>query len=144
MSCGDDFLTGLRARAEAAAAEEAAWRQEAARHGRALELARTHAFRRWNVLRDLHAAMQGGGEDRELSVARGLAQVRQRLGWPDAPEPSRQAVLDALRPVAVALLGEGEPDAAIAEFEGWFETRTGGSFWALLDQPVYDTPVVDF
>ena len=143
MSCHGDFLTDLRARAEAAAAEEASWRQEAARRGKALELARTHAFRRWNVLRDLHRAMQGG-EERELAVARGLAQVCQRLGWPEAPDPARQAVLDALRPVAAALLGEGEPDAAVAAFEGWFEARTGGSFWALLDQPVYDTPVVDF
>ena len=42
-----DFLTELRARAATAAAEESAWRQEAARRGKQLELARAHAFRRW-------------------------------------------------------------------------------------------------
>ena len=144
MSGAAEFLAELHAQANAAAAEEAAWRQEVARRGRLLEQARAHAFRRWNVLRDLSAAMQGDAEDREAAVARGLAQVRQRLGWPDAPDPSRQAVLDALRPVAEALLGNGEPQEAVAAFETWFETRTGASFWALLDQPVQDMPVVDF
>ena len=138
------FLTDLHARAQTAAAEETAWRQEAARRGRLLEQTRAHAFRRWNVLRDLDAAMAGEPEDRDAALARGIAQLRQRLGWPDAPDPARQAVLDALRPVALALLGKGEPDEAVAAFEAWFEARTGGSFWALLDQPVQDMPVVDF
>jgi hypothetical protein len=144
MSDAAEFMAGLHAQANAAAAEETAWRQEAARRGELLERARAHAFRRWNVLRELSAAMQGDAEDREAAVARGLAQVRQRLGWPDVPDASRQAVLEALRPVAEALLGNGEPQEAVAAFETWFETRTGASFWALLDQPVYDTPVVDF
>lgn len=144
MSGTDAFLTELHARAQAAAAEETAWRQEAARRGRQLEQARAHSYRRWNVLRDLGAALQGDLEDRDAAVARGLAQLRQRLGWPEAPDPSRQAVLDALGPVALALLGEGEPDEAVAAFEAWFEARTGGSFWDLLDQPVQDMPVVDF
>ena len=43
-----------------------------------------------------------------------------------------------------ALLGEGEPEEAVAAFEAWFEARTGASFRAPLDQPVQDTPVVDF
>jgi len=144
MSAAAEFLAGLHAQANAAAAEETAWRKEAARRGKLLEQARAHAFRRWNVLRDLSAAMQGDAEDREAAVARGLAQVRQRLGWPDVPDASRQAVLEALRPVALALLGEGEPAETVVTFESWFEARTGGSFWALLDQPAYDTPVVDF
>lgn len=144
MPDADAFLTELHARAQTAAAEETAWRREAARRGRLLETVRAHAFRRWNLLRDLAAAMPGEPEDRDAAVAHGLAQLRQRLGWPDPPDPSRQAVLDALRPVALALLGEGEPDEAVAAFEAWFEARTGGSFWALLDQPVQDMPVVDF
>ena len=144
MSGADAFLAELHSRASAAAAEETAWRQEAAKRGKMLETKRAHAFRRWNVLRDLSAAMPADAGDRDAAVALGLAQLRQRLGWPEAPDPSRQAVLEALRPVALALLGEGKPTEAIAAFEAWFETRTGGSFWALLDQPVHDTPVVDF
>ena len=144
MSGADAFLAELHSRASAAAAEETAWRQEAAKRGKMLETKRAHAFRRWNVLRDLSAAMPGEPEDRDAAVACGLAQVRQRLGWQDTPDPSRQAVLDALRPVALALVGEGDPGEAIAAFEAWFEARTGNNFWALLDQPVQDMPVVDF
>ena len=144
MSGADAFLAELHARASAAAAEETAWRQQAAKRTRTLEQARAHAFRRWNVLRDLSAVMAGEPEDPEAAVVLGLAQLRQRLGWPGTPDPFRQDVLEALRPVALALLGEGAPDGAIEAFEAWFEARTGNSFWALLDQPIADMPVVDF
>jgi hypothetical protein len=138
------YLDNLRAGAEAAAAAEAAWRKEAAARTELLERARAESFRRWNVLRAMSGAMRGI-DDREQAVAAGLGNVCERLGWRSVADESQQAVLTALRPVAVAMLEpEGDVDAAVSTFEDWFLARTGRGFWTLLDQRVVDTPVVDF
>jgi hypothetical protein len=138
------YVDRLRAQAEAAAATETAWRKEAATRTEQLARKRAEAFRRWNVLRDMGEAMRGVA-DRDHAVGAGIANVRERLGWPSVPSDSQQEVLTALRPVALAMLEpEGDVGGSVTTFEDWFLTRTGRGFWTLLDQPVVDTPVVDF
>ena len=138
------YIDRLRAQAETAAATEKAWRKEAATRTELLAQQRAEAFRRWNVLRDMGNAMRGV-EDQDQAIGAGIANVRERLGWPSAPSDTQQEVLTALRPVALGMLEpEGDVDGSLTTFENWFLTRTGRSFWTLLDQPVVDTPVVDF
>lgn len=139
----EEFVAELDALARAAGEAEAAFRREAAGRAAELERARAFAFRRCNVIKDVAAAMRPH-EEETAAVAAGLASLRRRLGWPAHADGSHQPVLEAFRPVAAALYGGDEPGPALAAFESWFEQRAGRSFWALLDQPAADTPLVDF
>lgn len=143
LGAAEEFVAKLDAEARAAGEAEAAFRREAAKRIAELERTRAFAFRRCNVIKEVAAAMRPH-EEETAAVAAGLASLCGRFGWPDHADGSHAPVLEAFRPVAAALHDGREPGPALAAFESWFEQRAGRSFWALLDQPAADSPLVDF
>lgn len=151
MTLARSYLEQLHGRARDTQAAETEFRREAARRTKALEEARTHAARRYHLVKDVLAAMRPHAEE-AAAVAAAQAQLCRRFGWPVEPDPRHRPILDAFAPVAAAFylaaLPEPElpcdPAAALEAFERWFEARSGRSIWSLLDQPAADTPVVDF
>lgn len=145
MTAATSFLDSLAAEAERAGAAETEWRREAAQRTKALAEARTHAFRRLNLLRPVSAAIAGEAQE-EAALAKGAAAFRLRLGW-EAPSETQAAIVARFRPVLLALFerraSEGQA-AALAAFESWYRTTYGKAFWDLFDQYVPETPLVDF
>jgi hypothetical protein len=151
VTLAQSYLERLHGQARNAQTAEAEFRREAVRQTKALEEARTYAFRRYHLVKDVVMAMRPHAEE-AAAVAAAQAQLCHRFGWPIEPDPRYQPILDAFAPVAAAFylaaLPELElpcdPAAALEAFERWFEARSGRSIWSLLDQPAADTPVVDF
>jgi len=145
------FLDDLKRAADRAEAGEAAFRREAAERLRWLERERAFAFRRLNLMRAVAEAI-AVAESEEIAVASALDVVRARLGW-TGDSDARAAVLSRFAPVAQAAHAglapdedrpQAEPGQALAEFEAWYVRTHDGPFWALFDQYVPETPVVDF
>lgn len=145
------FLDPLDAAASRAAAAETDFRREAAARIKALERDRSFAFRRLNLMRTIAEAI-GRAESEEVAVASGLAMVRARLGWTSDSE-TRSAILSRFARVSQAAYASLHPEAqqpardvltALAEFEAWYAETHGASFWSLLEQPMPETPLVDF
>jgi hypothetical protein len=146
------FLVALKESADSAAAVEKAYRSEAAERIRALEQARAFAYRKWNVMRPVVEAVTGA-ESGEIGVAAGQAVLRSRLGWTSDSE-ARSAVLSHFAPIAKAIfglrttVGRDEPAAdvreALAAFEQWYAATYAVPFWSLFEQPMAETPLVDF
>ena len=94
-----------------------------------------------------------GPESEEIAVANALAVLRAKLGWHGDSE-ARSEVLSRFAPVARAVTssvsaredGAPEPDvmAALAEYEAWYAENHPGPFWALFEQHLPETPLVDF
>jgi hypothetical protein len=151
MTATRDYLEELHATARAAEQAEAAYRREAARRIVELERERTFAFRRYTLVKNVLAAMRPQAEE-AAAVEAARAHLRERFGWPAGQDERHGPVLDAFAPVAASLylaaLPEPEvpcdPAQAMAEFERWFEARSGRSFWSLQDEPAVQTPLVDF
>jgi hypothetical protein len=162
MTTATDYIDGLQQAAGKAQSVEAEYRQEASVRIAALERERAFAFRRMNLLRsiaeaampqvdDSNDAAERSGE--EIAVARALALLRIRLGWSSDSE-MRDATLAKFTPVVIALYrassGEDTPDGppdigeALGRFEDWYEKAYGVSFWTLFENPMPDTPRVDF
>lgn len=163
------FVHTLEAEASRAAAAEATYRRETAARIKELERERSFAFRRLNLMQAV-AAATGRAESEELAVAGGLAILRSKLGWSNDTE-ARSATLAQFAPVAKALfaLRPKQPDSleipaaeqpapetpvpetpaldvldALSAFETWYEATHRTSFWALFEQPIPETPLVDF
>lgn len=148
------ILDTLKAAAERAGENEATYRREAAQRSAVLERERTFAFRRLNLMRAVIASV-AGVESEEEALARGAAALSGEIGW-DGISEARKAVLDQFAAVTRALFaeraGEAEgPDAdgsaalaALGAFEAWYAQTHTGPFWALFDQYVPQTSVVDF
>lgn len=145
------FLDQLDAAAGRAAAAETEFRRQSAERIKALERDRSFAFRRLNLMRTIAEAI-GRAEGEEMAVANGLAMVRARLGWTGDSE-TRSAILSRFAPVSQAVYASLHPEvqqpardvlAALAEFETWYAETHGASFWSLLEQPMPETPLVDF
>ena len=148
------LLDGLKAAAEQAGETEAAYRREAAQRIVALERERTFAFRRLNLMRLVIAAV-AGIETEEEATARAAAALCDEIGWSGISE-ARTAVLDQFAAVAKAVFVsltrdtdssfcDGDPVlAALTAFETWYGATHTGPFWALFDQYVPQTSVVDF
>jgi hypothetical protein len=146
------FLAVLQAAADNAAGAEAEFRRDANQRFAALEAARAFAHRRLNLMRAI-ANATAQPESEEIAVASALAVLREKLGWHGDSE-ARTEVLSHFAPVARAVAGsvlarEGdgpEPDVmmALAEFETWYAENHPGPFWALFEQHLPETPVVDF
>jgi len=145
------FLDQLRSAAEAAAALETQFRREAAERIAALECERAFAFRRFNLMRGIADAVERA-ENEEEAIAKANAVLRAKLDWPNESETQStlisrfasvaQAVFASLRPGAdLPGIGIGH---ALAEFENWYATEHGDSFWTLFEQPLAETPRVDF
>jgi hypothetical protein len=145
------FIDDLRNDAEAAAAVEAQFRRESALRLAALESERAFAFRRLNLMRAVTDAVERA-EDEAAAVACGLDRLRAKLDWPNESE-AQSALLSQFTPVVQALFasvnpGEGPIEStagvALTAFENWYAAANGTSFWALFDQPMAETPRVDF
>ena len=91
-------------------------------------------------------------ESEEMAVGGSQAILRAKLGWSGDSE-ARSAVLTEFAKVAQALFanlhrGEGQTSADVLallkEFEAWYEATHRKPFWDLFDQPMPETPLVDF
>ena len=146
------FLDTLKAAADNAARAEDTFRREIEERTKALGRERAFAFRRLNLLRSIAEAI-ATAEDSKLAVACSLGVLRTKLGWTSDSE-ARSAVLSRFAPVAEAVFATlAPPDEetpktdviqSLAEFEHWYGENHATSFWALFDEYVTETPVVDF
>lgn len=149
------WLDALATDADAALAAEKTFRADFARRVAELADLRAEAFRRRNLMAAVAEGM-AGAEDEENAVARGQAVLRRRLGWSSESEP-RAEIVRRFGPVCAACFlagdeapatGDGDPpiDPAgeLAAFEAWFRESRGGSFWALFEVEIPETPLVDF
>ncbi|UXN57162.1 hypothetical protein [Phyllobacterium zundukense] len=162
MTTVTTYIERLQQAADKAQSAETAYRREVVIRIAALERERAFAFRRMNLMRSVaEAAKPQMGDDsdpaersgEEIAVACALALLRTRLGWSSESE-ARDAILTHFAPVVIALHrasgGAEMPgetsgiDDALERFEAWYEEAHGVSFWMLFDNPMPDTPRVDF
>jgi len=145
MTAAASYLDNLAAAAERAGAAEDAWRREATQRTAALAEARAFAFRRLNLMRAVGAAVAGEPEE-PAALAAGAAAFRARLGWETLSE-TQTAIEGRFQPVLLALFERHPPEgqaAALEAFEAWYRGSYGKAFWDLFEQPVLETPRVDF
>jgi hypothetical protein len=151
MTASATFLQTLDAAARLASATEKAYRAEAATRIKALERERSYAFRRLGLLQSMADAV-ARAESEEVAVASSLALLRAKLGWATDSEV-RSAALTQFAPVPKAIFANLDaaaaadgPDvvAALAAFEDWYRSAHPTAFWELFDQPMAETPLVDF
>lgn len=131
--------------AEAARVAEAAYRKTATVETARLERERVTAFRRARLVRMLEESATDA-ESSEDAVKRQRARLCREFGW-SGEAAGEQAALDRIAPVCAALAakdGASDIAALLKNFEAWFETDRGVSFYALFDVYVQETPVVDF
>ncbi|MEK1855533.1 MAG: hypothetical protein AAAC48_27645 [Phyllobacterium sp.] len=164
MSAATLYIEGLQRAADRAQSAESAYRQEAAARIKILERERAFAFRRMNLMRSIAETVRAkvedntGAEERtgeEIAVAGALALLRVKLGWSSDSE-MQDATLAKFTPVTVALYRafssehqetpNPSPDISetLIRFEDWYEEAYGISFWMLFENPIPDTPRVDF
>jgi hypothetical protein len=152
------FLDTLQFAAEHATAAETEFRREIAQRAKTLEVARSSAFRRLNLMRAIAEAV-AHAESEEVAVAGATAVLRTKLGWWSDSE-ARDAVLSRFAPVAEAVFANMSPEAlafaeggeaerpdvvgTLAEFERWYAETHPNSFWVLFENYMPETPVVDF
>ena len=145
------ILDAVEGVARNAGAAETAFRREAAERIKVLERERSHAFRRLNLLRPIAEAV-APAESEEMAVAGGQAILRAKLGWSNDSE-ARSAILTRFATVVKGVFATLHPGpegelidilALLGAFEAWYEEVHGASFWNLFDQPMQETPVVDF
>ena len=164
MTSASTYIERLQQAADKAQSVEVAYRREAGTRIAALERERAFAFRRMNLMREVAEAAKPRVDDNsdlaeqtgeEIAVARALALIRVRLGWSSDSE-TQDAMLARFAPVVIALhrasVGEDQNmpdetpaiDEALGRFEAWYEEVHGVSFWMLFENPMQDTPRVDF
>jgi len=145
------LLGDLKAAAEAAKSAEMDFRQEAARRIAALEKERAFAFRRLNLMQVVAKAVHSA-ESEEIAVANALTMLGARLGW-NSGTKLRASVFAHFSPVALAAFRVVAPDSEgpaadvreeLAAFENWYAETWGTAFWNLFENPMPDTPRVDF
>jgi len=146
------FINRLTAATEAAARAEDEFRRTVAGRMRALETERAFAFRRLNLMRAIAEAMIEA-ENEEAAVAAAAAELRGRLGW-SSDSDARSEVLSRFSPVAKAMFAlsaeevtaehDADPARNLAEFEQWYAATHTVPFWALFENPLPETPLVDF
>ena len=152
MTPAASFLDTLKAAADGAATAETEFRRQAADRTKTLERERAFAFRRLNLMRAVAEAV-AAAESEEIAVAGSLALLRSRLGW-SSDSDARSEVLSRFSPVAGAVFAclappdeeTPAPDVTgvLGEFEAWYAATRATPFWALFEQYVSETPVVDF
>ena len=153
MSPVPSFLDDLKHATERAAAAENEFRRDTALRMKAMEDERAFAFRRYNLMRAVASAV-ASAENEESAIAGATAILRSKLSWSSDSE-ARSAVLSHFTPVAQAAFAsltpvEGKdaprPDvlAALGDFERWYAAAHASPFWALFENYMPETPVVDF
>jgi hypothetical protein len=145
------YIDGLQAAAENLAAQETAFRRETAERIKVLERERAFAFRKFNLMRSVADGV-ANAEDEEKAIGATTAILCSRLDWTGGNESQREA-LDRFAAVARAVFAcskSAEPSqtsaigAALNAFETWYESVHRVPFWALFEQPMVETPRVDF
>ena len=145
------FLEALDAAANGAATAETAYRREAAERIRHLERERSFAYRRVNLMKAI-ADAAARADSAEMAVSAGQALLRAKLGWSGDSE-ARSVMLTEFAKVAQAVFVTLHPTeeqpaadvlAPLKEFETWYEATHRKPFWDLFDQPMPETPLVDF
>ncbi|MFN3867490.1 MAG: hypothetical protein ACK4MF_00325 [Hyphomicrobiaceae bacterium] len=127
-----------------------------------LERERQVAFRRVELAKTMMRAA-ARREDLDAAVAAQFVAFCAELGW-HGENDERRAVLEAWRPVAVAVAassGKSKPGksenlagtdavdatavgAAMIGFEAWYTAKSGRPFLAYLDVEIPEMPVVEF
>ncbi|MBX5454972.1 MAG: hypothetical protein K6U10_13690 [Acidobacteriia bacterium] len=148
----DRLLSTLLAEADGAAAAEAVFRREIKERLAVLERERAFAFRRVHLMRALTDALESI-EKEEAALLRAKSVLREELGWTGESE-ARNEVVERFGKVAAAVFAalRIDPDTKSAPallleltaFEKWYEATHTGPFWALFEDYVPETPVVDF
>jgi hypothetical protein len=152
-----DFLDQLRAAAEEKERLESEYRRESRRRLEGLEAERTHAYRRYNLLKDMAAAAAEhteppAGIEAQLAVAAGEAGWSEaRAGYAELRErlsPVAALIHERLHPAAAAgsaTSTASDVPSALAGFEAWYRERFGQDFLDLLGRPAPSfQPLVDF
>jgi hypothetical protein len=154
MDATPSFLDVLKLSAERSAAAEDEFRRHIVDRIKELEMQRSFAFRRLNLIRGV-ADVIAHAESEEIAVANATAMLRAKLGWVSDSE-ARVAVASRFAPVAQAMFTsltppdddetEKRPDVieVLTEFEAWYEKTHPNSFWMLFENYTPETPVVDF
>jgi len=142
-----DFLDALREVAEEKERQESQYRRESRRLLETLERERTHAYRRYNLLKDMAAAAAEHAEP-QAAVEAQLAVAVAESGWSEA-RPGYADLRERLKSVAVLIHGRvhppetgeeaasaaGDVPEAVAGFEAWYRERFGQDFLDLLGRP---------
>ena len=152
MNALASILDTLEVAARNAGATETAFRREAAERIKVLERERSHAFRRVNLLRPVAEAVTRA-QSEEMAVAASQAILRAKLGWSSDSE-ARSAVLTRFAVVVQDMFANlhtpseksqlADILAQLDAFEAWYEEVHRTSFWSLFEQPMQETPLVDF
>lgn len=143
-----DFETAAKAAQEAEARLRKSMAEEIAR----IERERAFAFRRTRLIR-LLASSSPEAEDDDAVLAAQSRAVCDELDL-SAGNPAHKEILERLEPVGKAVwqcacstdeqVNSTATNAALRDFEAWFEQARGQSFYRLFEQHVPDTPLVDF
>lgn len=149
-SATEAFLGKLETAAIAANEAEGAFRKRMVEELASLERARAFAYRRLNLMREVAKGV-AQAEDKEEAIACGTEILRRELGWEHDTQSRTEtlahfaAAVGAIFEGAAAAKGGAAPDpeAALAEFEGWYEDTYGKSFWVLFDQEIPELPLVE-
>jgi hypothetical protein len=142
-----DFLDALRTAAEETERQESDYRRESRQRLETLERERTHAYRRYNLLKDMATAAAEVAEP-QAAIEAQLAVAVAESGWSEA-RPGYADLRERLKPVAVLIHGRVHPPAAggpavsaaddvpdaIAGFEAWYRERFSQDFLDLLGRP---------
>lgn len=153
MPAGPSFLGDLKHATERATAAENEFRREIAGRIKAMEDERAFAFRRYNLMRAIADAV-ASAESEEIAITDATAILRSKLGWSNESE-ARSVVLSHFAPVAQATFASLTPAkekeahgpdvlAALSDFERWYAATHPNPFWALFENYMPETPVVDF
>lgn len=150
----DDVLQALVQRfdaaAHAASVAEEDYRREATVRVKALERARSFAFRRLNLLKSVIAAM-AGVEDEKEAETQAMAVFFREVNWNGASESQREVARRFLPVVNLLWLMRQDTrvtdieavEREFAAFETWFAENRNGPFLALMDGEVLELPLVE-
>lgn len=144
----DSLAAAFERAADAAKVAETGYRRAAMTEIARLETERVTAFRRVRLVRMLEDAARGASNPDD-ATAHQRARLCKEFGW-SGEAAGERVVLEQLKPVCAALYAMPVDEASsvilprLRDFEAWFQSDRGVSFYALFDQYVQETPVVDF
>jgi len=145
------LLAQFESAAKTAQEAEAALGKTVAAQIARLEREREIAFRRTRLIRLLATAADSFEKENE-AVAAQCAAMRNEFGWHGESE-AHKSILEEMKPLAAAVwqcVCETETGTAeavgveLANFEAWFQATRGSPFYALFEQYVPESPLVDF
>lgn len=146
------LVADSEAAAEAAREAEALLRRTMAEEIARAERRRAFAFRRARLVRLLVSGATEAGNEQTALAAQSQA-VAEELGLSVA-NPAHKEILERLAPVGKAVwlcacaseehMDAAAADAALRDFEEWFQRTRGQPFYVLFERHIPDTPLVDF